>query len=317
MSLHVNCTNASRASFAVHPLCIALWMAVGLMSVTAVAKSAALDESVQFDSQILEILGQKVDLSRFERAGSVEPGTYKLQIYINSSDSVSQNVVVKDGGKGNPLKYCFKASHVKQWGVDVSKLPDQEKVQQILASDCVEPAELIPHATFEMDIGSLSGRLSIPQIYAGKVLRNYIAPEEWDGGVNAGFVSYNANAYRTQADKNSSEYNVGLNTGVNVGDWRFRHNGNYRNTEYGSKYQAMNSYAQTDVTSMKSQLTVGEYFTPSGSFDSIPFTGVQIASDDSMLPDAERGFAPVVRGTAETNAKVTIRQGSNLVYLNS
>lgn len=314
MSLHVLCANTSRARFVAHPLSVALWMAIGLMSAATVAKSAALDESVQFDSQILEILGQKVDLSRFERAGSVEPGTYKLQIYINSKDSVSQSVLVKDGGKGNAPKYCFKASHVKQWGVDVSKLPDQEKVQKILASDCVEPSELIPQATFEIDVGSLSGRLSIPQIYAGKVLRNYIDPEEWDRGVNAGFVSYNANAYHTQADQNSTEYNVGLNTGVNIGDWRFRHNGNYRNTEYASKYQAMNSYAQTDVTSMKSQLTVGEYFTPSGSFDSIPFTGVQIASDDSMLPDAERGFAPVVRGTAETNAKVTIRQGSSLVY---
>lgn len=317
MLLHVFCANTSRKQFAAHPLSIALWLAAGLMSATTTdAMGAAQDDSVQFDSEILDVLGQKVDLSRFERAGSVEPGTYKLQIYINSSDSVSQSVVVKDGGKDNALKYCFKASHVKQWGVDASKLPDQEKVQKLLASDCVEPGELIPQAAFEMDIGSLSGRLSIPQAYAGKVLRNYVAPEDWDSGINAGFVSYNGNAYRTQSDQGSSstEYNVGLNAGVNIGEWRLRHNGNYRNTDYGSKYQAMNSYAQTDVTSMKSQLTVGEYFTPSGSFDSFPFTGMQIASDDSMLPDAERGFAPVVRGTADTNAKVTIRQGSSLIY---
>ncbi|MBP5078788.1 fimbrial biogenesis outer membrane usher protein, partial [Pseudomonas chlororaphis] len=161
----------------------------------------------------------------------------------------NQSVVVKDGGKDNALKYCFKASHVKQWGVDASKLPDQEKVQKLLASDCVEPGELIPQAAFEMDIGSLSGRLSIPQAYAGKVLRNYVAPEDWDSGINAGFVSYNGNAYRTQSDQGSSstEYNVGLNSGVNIGEWRLRHNGNYRNTDYGSKYQAMNSYAQADV----------------------------------------------------------------------
>lgn len=46
----------------------------------------------------------------------------------------------------------------------------------------------------------------------------------------------------------------------------------------------------------------------------MPFTGVQLASDDAMLPDFERGFAPVVRGVAQSNARVSIRQGSALIY---
>ncbi|MBW6086650.1 fimbria/pilus outer membrane usher protein [Escherichia coli] len=43
-------------------------------------------------------------------------------------------------------------------------------------------------------------------------------------------------------------------------------------------------------------------------FDSVSFRGVQLASDDNMLPDSLKGFAPVVRGIAKSNAQITIKQ---------
>ncbi|KYF17681.1 hypothetical protein AIZ04_25550, partial [Salmonella enterica subsp. enterica serovar Typhimurium] len=49
-------------------------------------------------------------------------------------------------------------------------------------------------------------------------------------------------------------------------------------------------------------------------FDSTQFRGVQLASDDRMLPDSERGFAPVVRGVANSNAKVRISQNGLTIY---
>ncbi|MCT6957964.1 fimbria/pilus outer membrane usher protein, partial [Salmonella enterica] len=33
-----------------------------------------------------------------------------------------------------------------------------------------------------------------------------------------------------------------------------------------------------------------------------------------MLPDSMRGYAPTVRGVAETNAKVTVRQNGVVLY---
>lgn len=33
-----------------------------------------------------------------------------------------------------------------------------------------------------------------------------------------------------------------------------------------------------------------------------------------MLPESVRGFAPVVRGIAQSNAQVTIRQGGNIIW---
>lgn len=58
----------------------------------------------------------------------------------------------------------------------------------------------------------------------------------------------------------------------------------------------------------------GESYTPSDVFDSLGFRGVQIASDDNMLPDSLKGFAPTVRGIAKSNARVTIKQNGYVIY---
>ncbi|WP_257903299.1 fimbria/pilus outer membrane usher protein, partial [Pseudomonas sp. Colony2] len=55
-------------------------------------------------------------------------------------------------------------------------------------------------------------------------------------------------------------------------------------------------------------------FTPGDVFDSVPFRGVQLASDMGMLPDSMQGYAPVIRGIAETQAKVEVRQNGYSLY---
>lgn len=46
----------------------------------------------------------------------------------------------------------------------------------------------------------------------------------------------------------------------------------------------------------------------------MPFRGAQLASDDDMLPDSLKGYAPVVRGIARTNAQVVVRQNGYQIY---
>ena len=65
---------------------------------------------------------------------------------------------------------------------------------------------------------------------------------------------------------------------------------------------------------MKSLLTLGESSSPSDVFDSVSFRGAQLASDDDMLPESLRGYAPVVRGIARSNAQVVIRQNGYVIY---
>ncbi|MET3122724.1 outer membrane usher protein [Oxalobacteraceae bacterium GrIS 2.11] len=91
-------------------------------------------------------------------------------------------------------------------------------------------------------------------------------------------------------------------------------NGFADSVQQSSRWQPINAFVQHDVTSLKSQLTIGDSYTNPDLFNSVGIQGVQLASDDRMLPESQRGYAPVVRGVAETNAKVTIRQGGNIIY---
>ena len=42
-------------------------------------------------------------------------------------------------------------------------------------------------------------------------------------------------------------------------------------------------------------------------FDALPYRGINISSDDRMLPNSMLGYAPQIRGYAKTNAKVEVR----------
>lgn len=268
-----------------------------------------------FDSNFLRGLGQNIDLSSFSEAGTFIPGAYTLDITLNDKDRLRQpvQVVVEDGRQ----HLCFAAADVLRWGAKLELLPDQDQVAQLLASDCIEAEQLIPGASFTMDVTELTGTLSIPQAYAGQAKRGYVDPAEWDQGINAAILGYHANVFHNERDGQapSADANININAGLNLEGWRLRHNGNFQaGDDSQASYSSQNTYAQTDVDRLQSQLTLGEYFTPGNDFDSIPFTGIQLASDDSMLPESERGFAPVIRGTAETNAKVTVRQSGNQVY---
>ena len=39
-----------------------------------------------------------------------------------------------------------------------------------------------------------------------------------------------------------------------------------------------------------------------------------LGSDDRMYPESQRGYAPVVRGIANSNARVQVRQNGNIIY---
>ncbi|NWL80839.1 fimbrial biogenesis outer membrane usher protein [Pseudomonas taiwanensis] len=260
--------------------------------------------------------GRNVDVTRFERGNPVAAGSYRLDVYVNQSWVGRQEVRVGDTENKQSMRYCFKRSQLSSLGLDVERLP---KIDETSDADCISITEHVPEALAVLDLSTLRLDLSIPQAYLNRALSGYVDPRDWDRGVTAAFIDYNGNTLHSDAGgQNTNQFYVGFNAGVNLGDWRLRHNGSYnRSSAAGatvSQYDAVSSYAQRDITELKSQLTLGEYYTPADLFDSVPYTGVQLTSDDRMLPDSQRGFAPAVRGTAETNARVTVRQGGAVLY---
>jgi len=81
----------------------------------------------------------------------------------------------------------------------------------------------------------------------------------------------------------------------------------------GTQFKSNRTFIQHDLTRLRSQFSVGELYSGSDIFNSVRFRGIQIASDDGMLADNERGYAPVIRGTADTNATVEVRQNGYLL----
>ncbi|HEF4761902.1 TPA: fimbrial biogenesis outer membrane usher protein [Pseudomonas putida] len=298
-------------------------------SVSAMAQEATTDkldsnslQVAEFNSIFFDRGGSvpSVDVKRFEKGTPVEPGVYRLDVYVNESwvGRMPISAVVEGTGKAAITKYCLKSSQFAELGVDLEKLPPQQ--QALVVGDCVDFAAAVPSGKLDVDLSELTAKVSVPQLYMGNRVRGYVNPSDWDGGVTAGFMMYNANLYRNENDfADSSNFYGSVNAGVNLDEWRLRYNGNYSNskndgTQSQSNYNSISTYAQHDVTRLKSQFTVGQYYTDSAVFDSVPFTGVQLASDDRMLPDSQRGFAPNIRGVADTNAKVQVKQGSNVIY---
>ncbi|MDP0941244.1 fimbria/pilus outer membrane usher protein, partial [Klebsiella quasipneumoniae] len=79
-------------------------------------------------------------------------------------------------------------------------------------------------------------------------------------------------------------------------------------------YQNISTYAQRDIADWSSQLILGDTYTGGDLMDSTSFRGIRLNSDDRMLPDSQRGYAPVVRGVANNTARVTITQNGIKLY---
>ncbi|KML46882.1 fimbrial protein [Burkholderia cepacia] len=274
--------------------------------------------SVEFDSGFLsrDTRGQ-VDVSRFEKGNTTAPGTYGADVYVNENLAATMQITFRASAQSADAQPCFDEAQLEAIGVDVDRLVPG--VLSRLRDDraCVEVGSAIPDARAEFEFGEQRLRLSIPQTALRRSPRGYVGPERWDNGVTAGILNYNANVYsrRSNGGPTLTQGYVGLTSGVNVGAWHFRHEGSYSwSTGGAGRYQDIATYARRDLTALKSQLTVGESYTSGELFDSTQFRGVQLASDDRMLPDSVRGFAPVVRGVANSNAKVKISQNGLTIY---
>src|SRR5690606_39639269 len=80
--------------------------------------------------------------------------------------------------------------------------------------------------------------------------------------------------------------------------------------DWSSDVCSSDLWAERDLQSLRSRLTLGDTFTDSSVFDSMQMRGVQLRSDDEMLPYSQRSYAPVVRGVAASNARVEVGRAS-------
>lgn len=288
--------------------CLLLLSGAQAMSVHAV-------ENVEFNPAFFPdgAGGQQVDISKFSQGNIVLPGSYRTEVYLNGQWIGRETVsFVAVRGKDS-AQICLEREALLRLGIDLDAAQQQptetDAPPALPFESCADIATYLPGASSQFDSGENRLDLQIPQIYLTRKARGYVDPKHWDGGVDAAFVRYNANTFATRTSGRSiNSHYLGLNTGLNLGDWHWRHNGSFSQTDAGSGYQNSSTYLQREVSPLRSQLVMGEIYTPGELFDSVRLRGASLFSDDRMLPDSQTGFAPVVRGIAETNARVTVRQ---------
>lgn len=265
---------------------------------------------------------EKTDLSVYEKGPGQAPGKYQVAVFINNNKIDTRDVtfnVVKDPQGTSTLQPCFTLDELKSLGIKTQKYP------QLRAEGQCADLHTIPSASATFRVRNQQLLLSIPQKALGQVPRGYIDPKEFDEGINAGLLNYSVNASqshaRQQGEEDSSSQYVNLRPGFNLGAWRVRNYSTWNRSTTGheekQKFTSVYTYAQRDMVAMKSDVTVGQSTSPSDVFDSVPYTGVELKSDNDMLPDSEKGYAPIIRGTAHSNALVMVRQNGYVIYQNT
>jgi outer membrane usher protein len=259
---------------------------------------------------------QSVDLSRFEKGNPVLPGVYELDVFVNQNWVGRKSVRFEASDQSANAVPVFDKALLNEVGVAVLKL-SPEAQSALTAGKSLHIEEVASEASSGFDFGEQRLNLSVPQIAMSRNARGWVSPESWDSGVTAGILGYDANVYHFGGSGMASRTQafVGVNAGVNVDGWRFRHQGSWQSDSTGtSRYQNLATFAQHDLTGLQSQLTLGDAFTTGELFDSVGYRGARIQTDDRMLPESLRGYAPTVRGVATTNANVTVRQNGNVIY---
>lgn len=262
----------------------------------------------EFNADALAGSAKNVNLSEYSRGNPVVPGDYVLNVYMNGEWVGKQNFIFKRNESTNKVDSCFTYTQLVALGIDVSQIEVKNR------KECLLLSEWIPDAFTRMNPNELRYDLSVPQAYVKKMPRGYVSPEIWDRGINAGFISYNLNSQKyVSYGESSTNTFLSLNTGLNLMGWQLRYNGNVNWTDDGSNYTSINTFAQRAFPSIRSVLTLGESYTSGEIFDSISYTGAQLKSDEQMLPTTMTGYAPVIRGFAQTNAIVEVRQLGQLI----
>ena len=276
-----------------------------------------------FDASMLKRGGEGIDMALFEEGGQ-QPGIYPVNIILNGDYVGSENITFyskKDKDGKYYLKSCLTQDMLTRYGIKTEEYPNlfnTNSRNNEHRDDCAE-LSVIPHAAENYQYAAQQLALSIPQVAFRNRLTG-IAPENlWDDGIPAFLMPWQLDAgrseYRIYGKKEDENLWIQLEPGLNIGPWRVRNLTTWnKSSGQSGKWESSYTRAERGLNRIKSRLTLGENYTTSDIFDSVPFVGVSVGSDENMVPYNQREFAPVVRGIARTQARIEVRQNGYLIH---
>jgi len=287
-----------------HRLAVAVATVLGMAALAPLGAYAA--DGLQFSEGFL-IGGEAIDMQHYAQGNPIAPGVYPLELMVNGAFRENRDITFVPAPAATGAVPCLPVAVVRQLSLKEGYLAS-------LSEDpaaCVDLPSLVDGATVTFDAGTLQLLVTLPQAAQESKARGFVAPSLRDDGVTAAFVDYSVNHNQGNAQYNTS---ARLHAGLNVGTWRLRHRAFFSQGTQGAHHDVISSHVQRDLPAWNSQLLLGQGNTGGELFESVAFSGARVATDERMLPDSLRGFAPVVQGIAEGNAMVTIRQNGHVIH---
>nr|WP_314871841.1 fimbria/pilus outer membrane usher protein [uncultured Pseudomonas sp.] len=273
--------------------------------------------AVEFEAGFLRP-GTNLDLQRYENEQAVPETEVTLDITLNQQWLGRHPVALRRQAPNLQASPCYSASLLQALGVDRGQLPATAAESLADAHACLSLPALQLAASEDLNFSELRLHLEIAQHALHRQPDGYLPPSSWDSGVTAGFVDYRLNLFQqhdVQQHSSSRQGYLGLRAGVNTGAWYWRHEGNWQaSSEGGSRYQPAASWVRRDIPDWSAQFTAGDGYSVGDVFETSAFRGLQVSSDERMLPQSMRGFAPVVRGVANSTALLSIHQRGVLLH---
>lgn len=278
-------------------------------------KTQANEQHYRFDPSLLLENGQYIDIKKFNKSNYINEGKYLVTVFINNNFYEQKEVKFKLDRTGN-IYPCFVFSELILMNILVNQ---ENGLTNKKSSQCLFLHEIIPNAETHFENTIFRLNLSVPQIYIKKEVRGFIHKDKLNAGSTMFFANYDGNYYKNKSKGYNYSYGfASIHGGFNLGLWQFRQQTSFSYTSTknsnASAFNWIRTYVQRPISSIHSQLLAGEISSMGSMFGSLVFRGIQLMSDDRMLPESQIGYAPVIRGIARTTARVSVKQNNVEIY---
>lgn len=289
------------------------------------------DHNSEFESLFLrkDKGGATPDIFLYKNA--IAPGVKRVEVVVNNRITDMYEIHFVPRTPGGMVEPCLNRRVLTEAGVKTeiydgwqTSLND-EVVPTSESTVCDDLEQRIPAARVFYDDAHQQLRLTLPQEAVNSLRFQMISPSEWDEGTPTLRTSYNSYFYHARQKNRGSDGGraindsafVSLSSTASVGAWRIYSFDTF-NKNAGQGWQSNHDrlYAERNITPLRSKISAGDIYTytPSNIMGVIPLRGFTLGTNERMTLESQFSYAPVIRGTARTNARLIVRQRGNIIY---
>ncbi|WP_318448720.1 PefC/AfrB family outer membrane usher protein [Photobacterium leiognathi] len=226
------------------------------------------------------------------------PGEYIADVFFNGTKYGRKKLIIKNN-KDN--KICLSTNWLKSLDLPIN----YKKIRSafIVNNNCYD-FTLVNSGKVSFDSSSQMLKIQLPQV----AILNADNIQNWDYGSSGFRFNYSVGASKS----NNSENLDGIfDLNANHGQWVLsaKASGNIDNG-----LTSPDLTLSTAIKAIRGDIILGKTFTNTSAIPDFAFYGLTLRSNSSMLPWSKRGYAPIIDGVLNTNARVTVKQGNYTLY---